>query len=366
MAQSVDMPVQVLMMPDYRADNPYQALLANVLQQEAVEVHFPVGYRRIFPIFRALKDRPVPVQILHLHWINPYIKGTSWAKRFIYSLKFLVDIFIVRIAGIKVVWTIHNRLSHEAQFSHLELWTIRQLVKLVDRIIVHHQAALSELAELYRFNPDKATVIPHGHYRTIYGEASAPIEARAILGLPATGKVYLNLGMLRPYKGIERLLQIWRDHPEITSNHTLLIAGKPLDDAYEQQLAKQAAETKGAILHLGFVEEHLIPIYFSAADIVVLPFENILTSGSLILAMSYSKPIIAPRSSGIAETLGTATELLYDSQDKQGLLQAIRKSTQVDLNAISQQVDWECTRLNWETIGEKTYQIYQSALTNAS
>lgn len=366
MTQSVDMLVQVLMMPDYRIDNPYQTLLAEALEQEGVKVHFPVGYRRVLPIFRALKDHSISVQVLHLHWINPYVKGATWAKRLFYSLKFLVDILLVRIAGIKVVWTIHNRLSHEAQFSDLELWTIRQLVKLVNRIIVHHQATLPELAELYQFNPDKATVIPHGHYRTIYGEAIKPTEAKAILGLPTTEKVYLSLGMLRPYKGIERLLQTWHNHPEITSKHTLLIAGKPLNDVYEQQLREQVAETKGAILHAGFVEDHLIPIYFSAADVVILPFENILTSGSLILAMSYGKPIIAPHSPNIVETLGSATELLYNSQNQQGLLQAIKRSTQIDLNKVRQQVHQECIRLDWRTIRGKTYQTYQFTLPNVS
>lgn len=352
------------MMPDYRVENPYQSLLSKGLQQAGVEVHFPVGYRRIFPIFRALKDCTDPIQVLHLHWISPYTKGENGLQRLIYSLKFLLDILLVRMSGIHVVWTIHNRLSHEARFPRLELWTIRQLVKLADRLIVHHQTSLSELAELYQFNCCKATVIPHGHYRTVYGEAIDPLEARAILGLPPTGKVFLNLGMLRPYKGLERLLQVWTNHPEVTAEHTLLIAGKVLDEAYGQQLIKQVAEAKGAILHQGFVENHLIPVYLSAADVVVLPFENILTSGSLVLAMSYGKAIIAPRSPGIVETLGSAAQLLYDPQDSQGLLQAIHHATEVDLTALGQQISQECDRLNWDAIGEKTGGVYRSKLSN--
>jgi len=356
MAQPVNSRVQVLMMPDYRIDNPYQALLAGALREKGVGVHFPVGYRRVFPIFRASKN--CSIQVLHLHWINPYIKGATWLERLIYSLKFLADILITRIAGIKVVWTIHNRLSHEAQFSHLELWTIQQLVKLVDHIIVHHQVTLSELANLYQFNPEKATVIPHGHYRTVYEEAIDPTEARAILGLPITGKLYLNLGMLRPYKGIEPLLQTWRDHPEITVNHTLLIAGKPLNDAYGQQLTRQVAGTKGAILHPGFVEEHLIPVYFSAADVVVLPFENILTSGSLLLAMSYNKPIIAPKLGSILETIGKADWLLYKPGEEQDLLCAIKKSSQVDLDELGHLMGEMGDRLDWGAIAQKTAQVY--------
>lgn len=349
--------MRVFMMPDYRPDNPYQALLANALHRERVEVHFPVGYRRVLPIFRAVKGC-ASIDVLHLHWINPYIKGANWLQRLVYSLKFLFDILLTRLTGTRIIWTIHNRLSHEAQFPGLELWTIRQLVKLVDGIIVHHQAALAELSELYRFSPKQATVIPHGHYRTVYGEAIAPSEARAILGLPTDGKIHLNLGMLRPYKGVERLLQTWRDHPEVTANCTLLIAGKPLDDSYGQQLMEQVAKTEGAILHLGFVEDHLIPVYFSAADAVILPFENVLTSGSLLLAMSYGKPVIAPRSPGIVETLGSATELLYDSQDEQGLFHALQTSLDSDLATLTQKVCQECDRLKWESIAEKTRLIY--------
>lgn len=349
--------MRVFMMPDYRADNPYQALLANALQQEQIEVYFPVGYRRVFPIFRAVRDCS-SVEVLHLHWTNPYLKGTNWLTRLIYSLKFLADILLTRTAGTRVVWTIHNRLSHEAQFPSLELWTIRQLVKLVNGIIVHHQATLAELSNLYQFNSAKATVIPHGHYRSVYGDAISPSEARAILGLPADGKIYLNLGMLRPYKGIERLLETWQSNPAVTASHTLLVAGKAFEDDYGQQLAEQAAGVKGAILHQGFIENHLISVYFSAADVILLPFESILTSGSLILAMSYDKPIIAPMLTGVVETLGRATELLYNPQDEQGLLRAIQKSLDGDLSALTQQVRQECNRLSWGLIAEKTLQAY--------
>ncbi len=349
--------MRVLMMPDYRADNPYQELLATALRQEQVNVCFSVGYRRVFPIFRAARDCS-SVKVLHLHWVNPYLKGSNWLTRLIYSFKFLIALLLVRLTGTRIVWTIHNRLSHEARFPRLELWTIRQLVKLADGIIVHHQTSLAELADLYQFDGTRATVIPHGHYRGVYGEAIDPVEARAILGLPLTGKVYLNLGMLRPYKGIEGLLQTWRDHPEVTAAHTLLIAGKPVNEAYGQQLMEQVTNTKGAILHLGFVEDHLIPVYFSAADVVILPFENVLTSGSLILAMSYHKPIIAPASSEISETLKAATGLLYSSQTKD-LLAAIQKSTQIDLVLLSQLVNQACNHLNWNTIAKKTCQTYQ-------
>lgn len=352
--------MNVLMMPDYRVDNPYQTLLANALQAEGVMVYFPQGYKRVLPIWRAIRQQPVAIAVLHLHWSNPYLKGSDWLTRLVYSIKFLLDILMVRLSGVRVVWTVHNRISHETRFPRLERWTQRMLTCLVDRLIVHHPSALDELVQRYELAPARMAVIPHGHYRGAYGAAIEPVEARRALNLPQTGRLYLHLGMLRPYKGIERLLQVWQEQKSTLKGNILVIAGKPLDEGYGQSLVRQAEAIANVVLHSGFVESDRIPLYFSAADVVVLPFKSILTSGSLILAMSYGKPVIAPRTDTIVETLGAADWLLYDPQDEQGLLYALKESTQVDLGALSQLVTQECDRLDWEGIGIATKGVYKS------
>jgi beta-1,4-mannosyltransferase len=350
--------MHVFMMPDYRVDNPYQTLLADALQAEGVTVYFPQGYRRVLPIWRAVRQQPEMIAVLHLHWVNPYLKGSNWLVRLVYSIKFLLDVLMVRLSGVRVVWTVHNRISHETRFPRLERWTQRMLTHLVDRLIVHHQSALDELVQSYHLDYSRIAVIPHGHYRQAYGVAIDPVEARRALNLPQNGRLYLHLGMLRPYKGIEQLLQVWQQQKSFLEGNTLVIAGKPLDESYGQELAKQAA-IAGAIFHAGFVEGDRLPLYFSAADVVVLPFKAILTSGSLILAMSYGKPVIAPRTDTMLETLGAADWLLYDPQDEQGLLYALKDSTQVDLGVLSRLVMQECDRLDWGAIGEKTQQLYK-------
>ncbi|MBD2001067.1 glycosyltransferase [Leptolyngbya sp. FACHB-541] len=354
--------MQVLMMPDYRIDNPYQTLLSNALQQEGVTVKFPVGYRRVLPIYRAIKNLPESTKILHLHWIDPYIKGNNIFVKFIYCIKFLVDITLTQLSGVKVVWTVHNLVSHSSKFPRLELWTQRMLANRVNRVIVHHTSAVYEVTQQYKFSSSKVEVIPIGHYRDIYEGAICSIEARQKLGLPESSKIYLNLGILKPYKGIERLVQTWKDNQTILSNNTLLIAGKALDDRYGRTLVEQASEAESIILQNIFVEDDQIHLYFSAADVVVLPFERILTTSSLVLAMSYGKPVIAPRLGNIPETVGAADRLLYDPNEKHGLLHAIKESTQIDLEALGQLTNKMCDRLNWGAIGQKTAQLYQIAL----
>ncbi|BAY07245.1 glycosyltransferase [Calothrix sp. NIES-2098] len=354
--------LRVLMTPDYRVDNPYQALLAKSLQSQGVEVLFPTGYRRLLPIFRAVKTNSDKIDVLHLHWLTPYLKGKNSLTKLVYSIKLLIDILLTKSADVRVVWTIHNRISHDSQFPFIELWTHRILLKLVDQIIVHHSSALADIAQTYKINNINAEIIPHGHYREVYNSLIDPITARKALGLPLSGRVYLNLGMLRPYKGIERLLQVWGENKELLQENTLLIAGKPLSQAYSQKLSEQTSNLERVFLHADFVEDSQIHLFFSAADLVVLPFERILTSGSLILAMSYGKPIIAPRTSGISETLCTADWLLYDPEDNQGLLSALKQSTQTDLNILSQLVNKACDRIDWVNIGKQTQKVYQAML----
>ena len=355
-------PMQILMMPDYRYDNPYQTLLSMALETENVKVHFPSGYRRVFPIFRAIRAYSGSIKVLHLHWLDPYLKGDNSFIKFFYCFKFLLDISLTRWTGVKIVWTIHNAISHNSKFPRIELWTGRMLVTIVDRVIVHHQVAINEIVRLYKLDPTKIAVIPHGHYREIYPQAIAKTEARQQLSLPESDKIYLNFGMLKPYKGIERLLQLWQNYQDIFRGNSLLVAGQAVDQDYGQMLTKQASKTENVILHNKFVEDEQIHLYFSAADVVVLPFERILTSGSLILAMSYGKPVIAPRLGSIPETLGAADWLLYDPEDERGLLHAIKDSTQADLNLLEQLVNESCDRLDWSAIAQKTRQIYQLAI----
>lgn len=357
-------PLQVLMMPDYRQDNPYQSLLADALESERVKVVFPQGYRRILPLFRAVKDNSC--DILHLHWLDPYTKGKKWLTQFIYSLKFLIDIFWLRCCGIKVIWTVHNQLTHDSKFSKLDLWTRRILCRLVDRIIFHNYDSLNMIAQEYNFHHSKAEVIPIGNYRKIYRPAIEKLQAKKELDLPLDSRIYLNQGVLRPYKGIEKLLQAWQQHQQQFKQDILLIVGKPINEEYGLRITQLANEISGVKLHPYYIRDDQMHLFFSAADLAILPFEKILTSSSVVLAMSYGKPVIAPKLGGISETLGEANSLLYDPQEVDGLLGALEKSTHSDLNQLSQQVIKSCDCLDWQNIATKTSTVYQNSLNNQS
>jgi glycosyltransferase involved in cell wall biosynthesis len=65
----------------------------------------------------------------------------------------------------------------------------------------------------------------------------------------------------------------------------------------------------------------------NAADVVVLPYRDIFTSGAALLAMSFGKAIVAPRIGCMAELLRSEGAYLYDKDDPRGLTKAISQAT---------------------------------------
>jgi beta-1,4-mannosyltransferase len=352
--------LRVLQMPDYRSNNLYQTLLEQSLVAQGVKVKFWNYHFDNFPLWRAVLKSTESFDVLHLHWINKYLtshdKGTYWRE----GVQLVLDTLFVRLSGVGVVWTIHNYLAHESPFPEIELWVRRRLAGLAQRIILHHESSVELISQAYQFDRQKAAVIPNGHYRQAYGNPVEATVAREQLNLPLTGRIYLNFGLLRPYKGVEKLIRVWQQNQSKFAQDTLLIVGKAFDSDYETKIKTLAQGGGGIIVYPEFVEDSQLNLFFSAADVIVLPFETILNSSSLILGMSYGKPIIAPRIGGIPETMAIADTLLYDPDDEHGLLQALDKSTQIDLRELSQRVVTACDTLNWDTIAQKTLAVYQS------
>ncbi len=342
------------MMPDDRRDNPYQQLLAQRLEAEACRVAFPRGYRRVLPLYRAMRDEK-SVDILHLHWTFHYVKGRSVPEFFIYMAKFLADLAAVRMAGCRIVWTLHNLVPHETQHRRLELLARRALCRTASAVIVHGRSGREEAIQKLRCPAERVFVIPHGHYREAYGPLLARADARQRLGLPGDVRVVMFFGLLRPYKGLELLLDAWRKlNPH---DALLLVVGQPQQPAYAAELAQRVQATPGAWLVDRFVPAGEVPAFFSAADAVVLPFRAVQTSGSLLLAMSYGRPVIAPRLGELPETLGDAADFLFTAGDEDDLRQQLARALTLDLGDLARRTDLACDRLGWGPIAAATAEV---------
>ena len=104
-----------------------------------------------------------------------------------------------------------------------------------------------------------------------------------------------------------------------------------------------------------------VKVYMNACDAVVLPYRDILTSGSVILAMSFARACIAPRKGCIAEVLDERGGILYEPDDENGIFKAIERAVQKksDLLCMGAHNRQVVEQWDWESIAEMTFKTYQ-------
>lgn len=169
----------------------------------------------------------------------------------------------------------------------------RLLMRHADAFTAHSNWAKSQIAEIYGIANQKIFVKPFGVYEA-YKRDYDKHSARRQLGIEEKF-VILNFGNIRKYKGIPYLVKAFSALPEsIASNSRLVIAGADWRDDDELSKSIESSPHRDKItFNPHFVPDEMIHKYFSAADVVVLPYLR--TSGSAVahIAMAYGKPIVS-------------------------------------------------------------------------
>ena len=230
--------------------------------------------------------------ILHFHWLPPYLIRPSTLGTVLRSTRLLIELSVLKLFGQRIVWTVHNLKNHDNRHLVLERWFTKRFVRLASAIIAHSQPAAAQIRSAFAINdPSRIHIIPHGNYIGCYPNHISRREAREKLGLAQGTTVFLFLGRIQPYKGV---LELIREFKTLPPDSCLVIAGMA-DAEMAQTIRQEIGGTKNIIFHSGFVSDERIQCYMNASDAVVLPYRQILTSGAAMLAMSFGRACVAPR-----------------------------------------------------------------------
>jgi beta-1,4-mannosyltransferase len=298
-------------------------------------------------------------RILHLHFFDELTQRRGHVATAVRSLLFLALLMLLRWRGVRLVWTAHNLAPHELHHPRWGFLTYRMVARWCDAIIAHSQAARALLEQHYGALP-QCVVIPHGSYIGLYGPPHDRAVSRAALGLPLDGPVLLNIGTLRPYKNIEGLIDAFDALPAATRG-ILLIAGAAKSRAYADALGARAAAVPGVRLRAEFIDDKRLPVYLAAADLVVLPYRSLLTSGILLWALSYARPIVAPAFGPVRELLCEGqTGFLFVPGDADALRAALERAlAHPDLPAVGAAGLALAHEFDWPKIAAATVACYR-------
>ena len=346
--------LRVLASPAFstRGRNPYHWLLYTHLQACGVAVE---EYSRK----RLLVGEH---DLWHLHWPEAPLNEPGAARALAAVLDLLLMIRVARRRGIKVIWTIHNLCPHEQRYPRLARWFGRRFVRQIDGIINHTQAGellalqkYPELARLPRF------IVPHGHYRGVYADQLDRADARKRLGVDPHAVVLAFVGQVRRYKGVEALCRTFRNlqNKEVR----LLIAGAAAGDM-AAAINAAAGDDPRITLDLRFLQDADLHVYLRAADLVVLPYIDILNSGSALLALSFDAPILVPSTETFRElqgTVGAEWVFTYDGSVTTGSLadaiNRLHSTRRVGRPALDS--------MAWPTIAQQTLEAMLAVVTPA-
>lgn len=281
----------VAFFPDYRMTNPFQSMLYAPLREELVST--PVRDILDLGEVELAANRDV---VLHIHWTAPILGPATSSTHALQRLqRFVRQLDRATEHGVRIVWTVHNVMPHETSFPDLERTLRQELAERADLVHVMCEKALDEIGDAYVVPKDKVRVIPHGSYVGVYPDVVAPELARRRLGFNEEDTVLLFLGGIRPYKGLDLLLDAFERAVEREPSLRLVVAGRPGRFPGVVELERRASSHPRVHANFNPIADVDLQHFFKACDVVVLPYRSVLSSGSVLLAFTFGRPVIAPR-----------------------------------------------------------------------
>ncbi|MBI3192850.1 MAG: glycosyltransferase, partial [Ignavibacteriae bacterium] len=224
----------------------------------------------------------------------------------------------------KVLFICDNIVPHERRPGDIAF--TKYAFSAADYFIVQSKSVEKDLNK--RFPNSVYRFVPHPVYEN-FGTPFPQEEARAMLNIKQK-HILLFFGYVRQYKGLDTLIEAFKlltTHYSILTNYQLLIVGEFYDD---EQKYRQKVKELGLEPYISFVSEYVpneeVAKYFSASDVVVLPYRSATQSGIVQIAYNFDKPVIATDVGGLSETvLHGRTGYIVPPENPRALADAIIK-----------------------------------------
>lgn len=202
--------------------------------------------------------------------------------------------FVKKKAHTKVLFICDNIIPHERRIGDIQF--TRHAFKYVDYFIVQSDVVEQQLNQ--HFPDSMYRKVPHPVYEN-FGLPQPKQRAREVLGIKSE-KVILFFGYVRPYKGLMVLIEAMKQIAGVL----LLVVGEFYDEEAKYRQRVKNLNLESCIRFIAdYVPNEDVTTYFSAADVIVLPYLSATQSGITQIAYNFDKPVIATNVGGLAEVV---------------------------------------------------------------
>lgn len=336
-----DLPIRVLQsFPEPRATtNPYVVQLARSLPDDVEVLTF--SWRN------ALLAR---WEVFHVHWPETMLSGRTRPRALARQLLSLLLLLRIKLTRRALVRTMHNLSPHEPPGRR-----VRWILALVDRWTTQ----TIDLSAVTMGALDRpATLIPHGDYTAWFADHD-PSEV-------VPGRL-LFFGMIRPYKQVPALVSAFSRVPD--PDLTLRVVGEPNTPGLAAQIVAAGGDDRRVTFDFGHADDAHLAAEITGAQVVVLPYQEMVNSGAALLALSLNRPIIVRRSATtteIAQEMGPGWVIMLDSDGPEltasALAGALRRLREA---AADRSATPNLQRRGWARIGAEHAAVYRAAFARA-
>jgi glycosyltransferase involved in cell wall biosynthesis len=260
-----------------------------------------------------------------------------------------------RRADRRLVITAHDILPREPRRGQREAQ--RRLYERFDAVVVHSEHGRGRLRQL-GLDAGRIHVVPHGALAPWDAAPHGAQSAQLPTGFrDARGPAVLFFGLLRPYKGLDVLLQAWQH----VQGAELWIVGMPRMDTS----ALHASAAQSVRFLERFVSDGELHAFLRRASLVVLPYREIDTSGAAFTAIAAGLPLLLSDAGGFPEIAASGCARIVPAGDELALAHELRDllGDPAALRAMAERAHAAARGpYGWERVGSRTLALYESLL----
>ena len=251
--------------------------------------------------------------ILHYHWLEisdfQSLCGMVWK---------LLWITLFKIFNGKIIWTIHNKFPHADKYFFLNRIIRKYMVLISDKLQVHCKTEIDILAPLFNIEENKFFIISHPEFpvETIEKNNAVELLNKRFFDdkIENSDKLFLMFGEIAEYKGIKEIVAIFNS---FDVKKKLIIAGivKKGHMKYYREFFSSIKNRNQILIYNKRIPDEDVPVFLNSCDYALFNFREILTSGSVILALNYKKNVIVP-SKGCLKELNGDNVIHFDNEEE--------------------------------------------------
>lgn len=347
----------------------YTTLLARHLAADFEHEHLLISFKRQYPrwLYKGASDRDtsrLPLRTEAEYLLDP-LNPLSWRRTsgriaawqpdivvMFWWVPFWAPVWSILARAIKrlrpaprLVYICHNALPHEA--SRFDRLAMRAALSPADGLLAHAESDAAELRRLFPRKPVAVSPLP-----TFADVGGSPAELP--LALPTGRPLLLFCGFVRPYKGLDVLLEAL---PTVLAQQPvhLLVAGEFWDDEgdYRDQIRRLGLE-EAVTVDNRYIPDEELSAYLRAADVVVAPYRQATQSAVVQLAFGHGRPVITTDVGGLSEAVEDGrTGLVVPPEDPVALAGAINRYLDEDLGpAFRANIVQDQERFSWGRLAD--------------